>query len=176
MKARVIVDVAGRLPVVPQHAAPQAGLGKAEFQGVCATCHGMQGQGGYGPALSSNSIAHAEARARGDRAQRPRPDAAGREHVDATRRSTRSRVHEVAHLQGSELEWRLDQRLRTRSLAQRPHRELARHRRPQADRDHVHRDRARLLRGRRDHGAAHARAARDAERAHPDEELATTRC
>jgi len=31
-------------------------LGRAEWQGVCATCHGMQGQGGYGPALSSNSI------------------------------------------------------------------------------------------------------------------------
>jgi cytochrome c oxidase subunit 2 len=32
------------------------GLGKAEFQGVCATCHGMQGQGGYGPALANNSL------------------------------------------------------------------------------------------------------------------------
>jgi mono/diheme cytochrome c family protein len=31
-------------------------LGKAEFQGVCATCHGMQGQGGYGPALATNSL------------------------------------------------------------------------------------------------------------------------
>jgi cytochrome c oxidase subunit II len=31
-------------------------LGKAEFQGVCATCHGMQGQGDYGPALQSSSL------------------------------------------------------------------------------------------------------------------------
>ena len=31
-------------------------LGRAEFQGVCATCHGMQGQGGYGPNLSHNSL------------------------------------------------------------------------------------------------------------------------
>ena len=31
-------------------------LGRAEFQGVCATCHGMQGQGGYGPALAANPI------------------------------------------------------------------------------------------------------------------------
>jgi cytochrome c oxidase subunit 2 len=31
-------------------------LGKSEFQGVCATCHGMQGQGGYGPALANNSL------------------------------------------------------------------------------------------------------------------------
>jgi len=33
-----------------------AALGKTEFQGVCATCHGMHGEGGYGPALSANSI------------------------------------------------------------------------------------------------------------------------
>jgi cytochrome c oxidase subunit 2 len=31
-------------------------LGRAEFQGVCATCHGMQGQGGYGPNLSNNTL------------------------------------------------------------------------------------------------------------------------
>src|SRR5262249_7072545 len=30
-------------------ATTRAELGKTEFQGVCATCHGMQGQGGYGP-------------------------------------------------------------------------------------------------------------------------------
>ena len=37
-------------------AATQAGLGKAEFTGVCATCHGMSGQGGYGPNLSNNPL------------------------------------------------------------------------------------------------------------------------
>jgi cytochrome c oxidase, subunit II len=31
-------------------------LGRTEFQGVCATCHGMQGQGDYGPALATNPI------------------------------------------------------------------------------------------------------------------------
>ena|SRR5690242_6590070 len=31
-------------------------LGKSEFQGVCATCHGMNGQGGYGPAIATNSL------------------------------------------------------------------------------------------------------------------------
>jgi cytochrome c oxidase subunit 2 len=30
-------------------------LGRSEFQGVCATCHGMQGQGGYGPAIASST-------------------------------------------------------------------------------------------------------------------------
>ena len=33
-----------------------AALGKAEWQGVCAKCHGMQGQGDYGIALASNPI------------------------------------------------------------------------------------------------------------------------
>jgi cytochrome c oxidase subunit 2 len=32
-----------------------ANLGKAEFTGVCATCHGMQGNGGYGPVISGSS-------------------------------------------------------------------------------------------------------------------------
>ncbi len=31
-------------------------LGRSEFHGVCATCHGMQGQGGYGPAIANNPI------------------------------------------------------------------------------------------------------------------------
>ena len=31
-------------------------LGRNEFHGVCATCHGMEGQGGYGPNLSHNPI------------------------------------------------------------------------------------------------------------------------
>jgi cytochrome c oxidase subunit 2 len=31
-------------------------LGKMTFQGVCATCHGFQGQGGYGPDLRGNPI------------------------------------------------------------------------------------------------------------------------
>jgi cytochrome c oxidase subunit 2 len=31
-------------------------LGKMEWQGVCAKCHGMQGQGDYGPALATNPL------------------------------------------------------------------------------------------------------------------------
>jgi cytochrome c oxidase subunit II len=34
----------------------QANLGKSEFTGVCATCHGMSGEGGYGPNLSNNPL------------------------------------------------------------------------------------------------------------------------
>jgi cytochrome c oxidase subunit II len=33
-----------------------ASLGRAEFTGVCATCHGMEGQGGYGPNLANNPL------------------------------------------------------------------------------------------------------------------------
>jgi cytochrome c oxidase subunit II len=36
--------------------AAKTGLGREEFQGVCATCHGMKGEGGYGPAIAGNSI------------------------------------------------------------------------------------------------------------------------
>jgi cytochrome c oxidase subunit II len=36
--------------------AAQASLGKSEFTGVCATCHGMHGEGGYGPNLSNNPL------------------------------------------------------------------------------------------------------------------------
>jgi cytochrome c oxidase subunit 2 len=31
-------------------------LGEQEWSGVCATCHGNLGQGGYGPAIASNSV------------------------------------------------------------------------------------------------------------------------
>jgi cytochrome c oxidase subunit 2 len=55
MKARVIAsDDAGYRTYITTTAA--ANLGKAEFQGVCATCHGMQGQGGYGPALAGDTL------------------------------------------------------------------------------------------------------------------------
>jgi cytochrome c oxidase subunit 2 len=31
-------------------------IGKQEWNGVCATCHGNLGQGGYGPAIASNTL------------------------------------------------------------------------------------------------------------------------
>ena len=58
-----------------------------------------------------------------------------------------------------------------RRLAPRQGHLVADDRRPQADRDPLHLDVARLLRGRRHPRAADAHAARDAERALPDEEL-----
>ena len=54
MAARVIVSSSADYTAYTSKTAA-AGLGKAEFTGACATCHGMQGNGGYGPAISSNS-------------------------------------------------------------------------------------------------------------------------
>src|SRR4051812_4939193 len=50
MKARVIVVPADQYKAFVSQQAATA-LGKAEFQGVCATCHGLSGEGGYGPGL-----------------------------------------------------------------------------------------------------------------------------
>jgi cytochrome c oxidase subunit 2 len=33
-----------------------ASLGRSEWEGVCAKCHGLQGQGGYGPAITTNQL------------------------------------------------------------------------------------------------------------------------
>jgi cytochrome c oxidase subunit II len=55
MKASVVVtDEAAYRSFISGGAT--AGLGKAEFEGVCATCHGMHGEGGYGPALATNTL------------------------------------------------------------------------------------------------------------------------
>jgi cytochrome c oxidase subunit 2 len=55
MRARVIATSA---PEYESYVSSQAKkeLGRSEFQGVCATCHGMQGQGAYGPNLSTNPL------------------------------------------------------------------------------------------------------------------------
>jgi len=50
----VVTDQAGYETFVNSTA--RSILGKSEYQGVCATCHGMQGQGGYGPEISNNPL------------------------------------------------------------------------------------------------------------------------
>jgi cytochrome c oxidase subunit 2 len=55
MKATVVASARADYQSFISAQAAQS-LGKSEFQGVCATCHGMQGQGGYGPALANNSL------------------------------------------------------------------------------------------------------------------------
>jgi cytochrome c oxidase subunit 2 len=55
MRARVIATSA---PDYESYVSSQAQkeLGRSEFQGVCATCHGMQGEGAYGPNISTNPL------------------------------------------------------------------------------------------------------------------------
>ena len=151
-------------------------LGKQICSGVCATCHGNLGPGRLRPgdrdqpALKQTAGAAAIVRngvtARGG----CRPSATpGRR-----RRCRRSLAYVKTHIYKGRPERRVAVRAEaglSRRLEERPRRELARHRRPQADRDPVHRDVARLLRRGRDPRAAHARAARDAEREAADEEL-----
>jgi cytochrome c oxidase subunit II len=50
----VVTDDAGYRQFITTTA--RTDLGRGEFQGVCATCHGLQGQGGYGPAIASNPL------------------------------------------------------------------------------------------------------------------------
>lgn len=55
MQARVISESPEEYQrFISTEAAKQ--LGRAEYQGVCATCHGMQGQGGYGKVLQTSSL------------------------------------------------------------------------------------------------------------------------
>jgi len=55
MKAKVVAQTDQQFEVWLKTAA-HTELGQAEFEGVCATCHGMQGQGGYGPKISDNPL------------------------------------------------------------------------------------------------------------------------
>jgi cytochrome c oxidase subunit 2 len=56
MQTTVVALAAGQYDAQFAQATTSAALGRTEFQGACATCHGMHGEGGYGPALSSSSL------------------------------------------------------------------------------------------------------------------------
>jgi cytochrome c oxidase subunit II len=55
MRARVIATTDADYRTYTSSAAA-SDLGRAEFQGACSTCHGMQGQGGYGPNLTHDPL------------------------------------------------------------------------------------------------------------------------
>jgi len=55
MRTRVIATSAAEYETYVGSTA-QKDLGRSEFQGSCATCHGMKGEGGYGPSLSTNPL------------------------------------------------------------------------------------------------------------------------
>lgn len=56
MTGRVIALPRARYATQLAAASASANVGRAEFTGVCATCHGMSGQGGYGPNLANNPL------------------------------------------------------------------------------------------------------------------------
>jgi cytochrome c oxidase subunit II len=55
MTATVVAESRSQYDAYVNHAAATT-LGRQEFAGVCATCHGNLGQGGYGPNIANNSI------------------------------------------------------------------------------------------------------------------------
>jgi cytochrome c oxidase subunit 2 len=55
MAARVLIESKDEYDAWVLHQAPQ-NLGRSEWIGVCAKCHGPQGEGDFGPKISNNSI------------------------------------------------------------------------------------------------------------------------
>jgi cytochrome c oxidase subunit II len=55
MRARVIVTSSAEYEKYVSSTV-KGDLGRSEFTGVCATCHGLSGQGAYGPNLSNNPL------------------------------------------------------------------------------------------------------------------------
>jgi cytochrome c oxidase subunit 2 len=60
MRATVVVESQHAYEHYVSAIAPQT-IGKQEFAGVCATCHGNLGQGGYGPNIRSSTLLASEA-------------------------------------------------------------------------------------------------------------------
>ena len=137
----------------------------ASWTGVCAKCHGPQGAGRLRPGDREQRAARRSRRACAsllNGQNRPpignyMPPVGARLDRPAVRRARR--LPEDEHLQGSG-EWRLEPRPYRADWRRGPVTSLDHDRRPQADRDPLHRHVARLLRRRRDPRAADARAAR----------------
>jgi cytochrome c oxidase subunit 2 len=56
MVGRVVAETQAAYDAYVSNLANPLTLGGQEWRGVCATCHGMEGQGGYGPPLATNQI------------------------------------------------------------------------------------------------------------------------
>jgi cytochrome c oxidase subunit II len=55
MRARVIAHSQGDYDAWVRQEGPRS-LGQSEWTGVCAQCHGLRGEGGYGPAIANSSL------------------------------------------------------------------------------------------------------------------------
>jgi cytochrome c oxidase subunit 2 len=56
MVGRVVAETQAAYDAYVANLANPLTLGGQEWRGVCATCHGMEGQGGYGPPVATNQI------------------------------------------------------------------------------------------------------------------------
>ncbi len=56
MKAQVVSQTKSQYDAYVASLADELKLGKQQWTGVCAQCHGLQGEGGYGPPISTSSI------------------------------------------------------------------------------------------------------------------------
>jgi cytochrome c oxidase subunit II len=56
MVARVVAEPQAAYDAYVANLANPLTLGGQEWRGVCATCHGMEGKGGYGPPIATNQI------------------------------------------------------------------------------------------------------------------------
>ena len=82
-----------------------AALGKQVFQGVCASCHGLSGQGGIGPAISTSGTLQDKAALAQLVEERQEPDARGRPRLGRPARHRVERLPEAALRRSRE--WRL---------------------------------------------------------------------
>jgi cytochrome c oxidase subunit II len=53
---KAVVDVQTKVGYEAWLGTAASDLGRSEWAGVCAKCHGFQGEGGYGPQIASNSL------------------------------------------------------------------------------------------------------------------------
>jgi cytochrome c oxidase subunit 2 len=53
---KAVVDVQSRADYTAWLGTATGALGRGEWQGSCAKCHGLQGQGGFGPKISNNAL------------------------------------------------------------------------------------------------------------------------
>ena len=97
MLATVVAESQQAVPALHLATLARQTIGKQEWSGVCATCHGNLGQGGYGPAIASNpplaQRAALEVILRNGVTGTHRRDAARRRHLDGgADRRARSRT------------------------------------------------------------------------------------
>ena len=53
---KAVVDVQTKAEYTAWLASAASDLGRSEWAGACAKCHGLQGEGGYGPKVSNNAL------------------------------------------------------------------------------------------------------------------------